>query len=206
MAFPIEPAPVDPAALSPTKSVAPDQKPGGPPPPPGPKQLYGIDDAIRLMRTLPVDDNVDLVVRVIKKTLESLSVRVPDIIDDASKRQETLKGGISEHQAAIVQLEREIEARRNEISRLEDALAETTTVRERLQLAESLQNSMTPKAPATTSRAAPPLPTSFRPKVPQEPKKSAAPLERDNKDTPIKMNLEEADQPVESTDLIEKSP
>jgi hypothetical protein len=151
---------------------------------------YGIDDAIKLMRTLPVDDNVDLVVRVMKKTLESLAVRVPDIIDDATRRQDALRAKVGEHQGAIVQLEREIEARRQEIARLEDALAETTTVRERLQLAEAtptvastppgkmsgvpvpvpvplpaLGKKLDVTQTASAARSAPPLPPTFRPKL-----------------------------------------
>jgi len=167
---------------------APQLEAGGKPPPVLPpartQPRYGIDEAIRLMRTLPVDDNVDLVVRVIKRTLESLSVKVPDIIEDAGKRQDQLRAKISEHQAAIVQLEREIDARRFDIGRLEDELAETTQVRERLQLAEALPTTpQAPKvAPPTGSSAItgqsgqsnhppppsvqkkPPLPTTFRPK------------------------------------------
>lgn len=153
-----EPTPVKPAPLPSAESKAPPQLPakaGAP--------RYGIDDAIKLMRTLPVDENVDLVVRVIKKTLESLAVKVPDIIDDAGKRQDALKSKIAEYKAAIVQFEREIDARKHEINRLEDELAETTTVRERLQLAENtaLSASVPPvklsTAPGATS-SAPPVP------------------------------------------------
>jgi len=121
-----------------------------------PMPKYGIDDAIKLMRTLPVDENVDLVVRVIKRTLESLDVKVPEIVDDAKKRQDGLRTKIAEYQAAIVQFEREIDARRHEIGRLEDELAETTTVRERLELAEATPFSMTP-TPAKASTSPNPL-------------------------------------------------
>jgi|GEM_PF-1387737 len=102
-----------------------------------PKPAYGIDDAIRLMRTLPVDQNVDLVVRVVKNTLESLHVRVTDILADAGKRQDLLRENISDLETAITHFQREIEERRQEIARLQDELAETTSVRERLQLAEA---------------------------------------------------------------------
>lgn len=161
----LEPTPVKPAPLPPAETKAPPQLPSKAGPP-----RYGIDDAIKLMRTLPVDENVDLVVRVIKKTLESLAVKVPDIIDDAGKRQEALKSKIAEYKSAIVQFEREIDARKHEINRLEDELHETTTVRERLQLAENtaLTASVPPvklsTAPATTPSAppvaAPPVPGS----------------------------------------------
>src|SRR5277367_1413451 len=43
---------------------------------------YGINKAIELMRTLP-DDNIELVVRVVKATLESTNSAVATIIKDA---------------------------------------------------------------------------------------------------------------------------
>lgn len=179
-----------------------------------PKPRYGIDDAMRLMRSLPVDENVDLVVRVMKRTLESLDVKVPDIIEDATTRQEALRDGIQEREAAIQQLEREIQTRRAEIASLEGELAETTTARERLQLAESLPSSLTPRAPtsrgAPPGRSAPPLPvrpdTTFRPKPsPADLKKavatggSTASVEGAETET-------DSDVPVESSDMLEKTP
>ncbi|MDB4998423.1 MAG: hypothetical protein JWM74_5855, partial [Myxococcaceae bacterium] len=127
-----------------------------PPMPPLPPQLpaksmpprYGIDDAIKLMRTLPVDENAELVVRVIKQTLASLSVHVADIIADATNRQETIVATINEYERAIKQFEHEIDARRHEIVRLQQELAETTSVRERLQLAEAAQTAAPPRAVA----------------------------------------------------------
>jgi hypothetical protein len=156
--------------------------------PMGHKPRYGIDDAIKLMRTLPVEDNVDLVVRVIKRTLESLNVRVGEIIEDAGSRQDFLRTKVTEAQAAIAEYEREIETRRQEIRRLEEELAETTVVRERLQLAEALPNSTPPKVgfgggrkidvsspPIAPSK--PPVPLSFRPKIGSEPLKKPTPVE-----------------------------
>jgi hypothetical protein len=184
---------------------------------------YGIDDAIKLMRTLPVDENVDLVVRVIKRTLESLSVRVPDILEDAQKRQESLRSKIAEHHGAIMQLERDIEGRRQEIARLDDELAETTTVRERLQLAEATSLAPTPtpakvtvsplsstgsnkKADVPPSRTAPPLPanaTTFRPKLSSESKKPSMPPPPPSRPDTSRPDTEdeEEEQPVESRDL-----
>ena len=43
---------------------------------------YGIAEAVRLMRGLPVDQNVELVVRVIRNTLESTGVQLSSIIDE----------------------------------------------------------------------------------------------------------------------------
>jgi hypothetical protein len=104
---------------------------------------YGIQDAILLMRTLPVDQNVELVVSVIKRTLESLEVGVPDLIEDASRRQEDLLHQVAVLEDQILELERQIQLRREEIVRLKADYAETTTVKERLEIAEAVYQGLT---------------------------------------------------------------
>lgn len=147
---------------------------------------YGIDDAIKLMRSLPVEENENLVVRVMKTTLESLKVRIGEIIEDAVKRQDVLGKKVTDYRAQIASFEREIEARRHEIHRLEEELGEVTRVKERLQAAETM--SVTPNPPqaptpgglggpavpggphahpAFRSGAAPPLPR--KPEPPKRP-------------------------------------
>ena len=141
---------------------------------------YGIDDAIKLMRTLPVEENENLVVRVMKTTLESLKVRIGDIIDDAMKRQDVLGKKVADYKAQITSFEREIEARRHEINRLEEELGEVTRVKERLTAAETM--SVTPNPPhaavgtgaghahpAYRSGGAPPIPPPRKPEPPKRP-------------------------------------
>lgn len=141
---------------------------------------YGIDDAIKLMRTLPVEENENLVVRVMKTTLESLKVRIGDIVDDAMKRQDVLGKKVADYRAQIVSFEREIEARRHEINRLEEELGEVTRVKERLLAADAM--SVTPNpfggasqapgaghAPAYRSGGAPPIPVPRKPEAPKRP-------------------------------------
>jgi len=106
------------------------------PPPVEERPSFGINEAIKLMRDLPVDQNVELVVRVIKTTLESLKVRVPDIIADAIKKQEGLTSRISTLKGEIVELDREINQRKEEIARHEADHSETASVKARLELAE----------------------------------------------------------------------
>src|SRR5262245_27309325 len=69
------------------------------PPPPQERKMqkprYGIEQAIALMRTLPVNQNVELVVHVIKATLESLDVKLLEIIEDAASKQHTLEKQIT---------------------------------------------------------------------------------------------------------------
>lgn len=149
---------------------------------------YGIDDAIKLMRTLPVEENENLVVRVMKTTLASLRVSIGDIVDDALKRQDVLGKKVADYRAQITSFEREIEARRHEINRLEEELGEVTKVKERLQAADML--SVTPNPPfggagagaggggashaphahpAFKSGAAPPVPLPRKPEAPKRP-------------------------------------
>ncbi|HEY1587680.1 MAG TPA: hypothetical protein VGH63_18405, partial [Polyangia bacterium] len=112
-----------------------------------PHPHYGIEQAITLMRALPVDQNPALVVAVIKTTLESLKVKVSDIILDAARKQKDLEERVSNLKRAIADFEKEIETRREEIGRLEADHKETTAVRGRLELAEKAQS---PSAVAKT--------------------------------------------------------
>jgi chromosome segregation ATPase len=98
---------------------------------------FGIDKAIQLMRTLPTD-NIELVVQVVKLTLESTRIKISTIIDDASRRQEDIQGRIKVLKEEIAEFEKEIAQRREEIGGLEADFAETSTVKDRLQLAEKL--------------------------------------------------------------------
>jgi hypothetical protein len=98
---------------------------------------YGIAEAIQLMRTLPTDHNGDLVVRVVRATLASLEVKLPDIIEDASRKQKTVRDRIADFHAKNAELEKQLEAHRKEIATLEADLKETTEVKDRLQQAES---------------------------------------------------------------------
>ena len=109
---------------------------------------YGIGEAIQLMRTLPVDQHPDLVVRVVRATLGSLNVHLPDIIEDASKKQKTVQDRIAAVHAQVADLEKQLEAHRRDISGLEADLKETTSVKERLQMAEKLAATTGLPAPA----------------------------------------------------------
>ncbi len=107
---------------------------------------YGIEQAIQLMRTLPQNDtSVELVVTVIKATLESLKVKVADIIDDASRKQKDLESRVANLKQAIGDFEKEIATRKEEIGRLEQDHTETTMVKGRLELAEKMGNAAAPQ-------------------------------------------------------------
>ena len=97
---------------------------------------YGIAEAIQLMRTLP-NDHVELVVRVVRATLASLDVRLPDIIEDANRKQKMVRDKIADFHAKNVELEKQLETHRKEIAALEADLKETSEVKDRLQQAEA---------------------------------------------------------------------
>jgi hypothetical protein len=115
-----------------------------------PQARYGIREAIELMRTLPAE-NVDLVVQVVKKTLESANIRIGGIIEDAGARQADIEGRISVLRQEISDLDREIISRKNEISRLEADHHEVSLVKDRLLLAEKLSAPHPAPAPTTPS-------------------------------------------------------
>jgi hypothetical protein len=98
---------------------------------------YGIDKAIELMRTLP-SENIELVVQVVKFSLESVGIHLPTIIQDAVRRQNDLQGRITALKAEIADLESEIKQRRDEIAKHEADHKETSVVRDRLELAEKI--------------------------------------------------------------------
>jgi phage shock protein A len=97
---------------------------------------YGIAETIQLMRELPGDQDGELVVRVVRATLASLKVRLPDIIEDAARKQKSTQDRIGAIVATIADLEKQLEGHRAEIASLEADLAETTSVKDRLQAAE----------------------------------------------------------------------
>jgi hypothetical protein len=110
-----------------------------------PRPAYGIENAIQLMRQLPQSDaHVELVVTVIKTTLESLKVHVSDIIEDAVRKEKDLEGRVGNLKSAIAEFEKEIQQRRDEIAKLEADHAETTSVKAKLQLAEKAQKAAAP--------------------------------------------------------------
>ena len=112
-----------------------------PAPATGPRPAYGIADAINLMRSLPQDlQTTDIVVQVIKRTLESAKIDVAAIIVDATHKEDTIEKRIRTLQEEIAHHESEIQTRTGEISRLQVDLEETSRVKERLVMAEKLTN------------------------------------------------------------------
>ena len=100
---------------------------------------YGIAETIQLMRSLPAEQNGELVVRVVRATLASLNVRLPEIIEDASRKEKFVRERIADFHAKNAELEAD--------------LKETTEVKERLQLAEGASPAPTPTPPPMPAAA-----------------------------------------------------
>ena len=81
---------------------------------------YGIDHAIELLRNLP-DENTDIVVSVVTKTLESANINISRIIEDAQNKEHTLE-------AQINQLNEEIEALQNQITQKKQQINVSTAI------------------------------------------------------------------------------
>lgn len=114
---------------------------------------YGIEDAIKLMRALPRDNN-EVVVTVVKKTLESTNIQVPDIIDDANAKEDRIRNEHQTLETEIKELQDQIAKRNHQISDLLKDLKETTDVRQRLELALELAHKQNPE-PAPQKQSAP---------------------------------------------------
>lgn len=118
------------------------------------QSAYGIDHLVRLMRELP-SGNVELVVRVLKKTLESVSISVPGLIQQASQRETELEERMAGHRRAIAALEDEIASKKRAIEELEAGYKEVMVVRERLNLALKLEQESQVKVTGAPPQTAP---------------------------------------------------
>jgi predicted RNase H-like nuclease (RuvC/YqgF family) len=96
---------------------------------------YGIEEAVGLMRKLP-DVDTDVVITVVRKTLESANVRVNEIITDAEKKEGNINKRTNTLTSEIEELQKKITLRNKEISILTKDLEETTKVKKLLQIGE----------------------------------------------------------------------
>ena len=113
---------------------------------------YGIEDAIKLMRSLPRDNN-EVVVTVVKKTLESTNIQVTDIVEDANQKETNIRNQHKTLEGEIKELQDQIAHRNQQISDLLQDLKETTDVRQRLQLAMELDGQRAAAAQPAKSQA-----------------------------------------------------
>jgi hypothetical protein len=115
-----------------------------------PAPTFGIEDAIRLMRSLPADPNIDLVVRVVRVTLSAVNVSVEEIMQDATRKEKKVRESISMLETEVSSLEEQLQARRAAIAAHQADLRETATVRERLHMADKYTPHPPPPPPGAT--------------------------------------------------------
>jgi hypothetical protein len=100
--------------------------------------------AIELMRDLPVDEDPELVLRVLRKTLTSTGVSLPEVIEASFAREKTLTESIAADRAGVERFEQEIASLRQKISGTEGVLAETRRVREHFEDALESETALVP--------------------------------------------------------------
>lgn len=122
---------------------------------------FGIADAIRLMRSLPADPNIELVVRVVRVTLGAVNVSVEDIMQDAARKEKAIQDSIAALQGQVEELEKQLYAKRCEIAAQESDLNETVTVRERLHMADKYTGHRPPPTPPDATRHGNPKPSEW---------------------------------------------
>ncbi|MES1204990.1 MAG: hypothetical protein ABUS79_03555 [Pseudomonadota bacterium] len=122
---------------------------------------FGIADTIRLMRSLPADPNIDLVVRVVRVTLGAVNVSVDEIMADAARKESQIKDGIASLETQIADMEKQLYTKRCEITALEADLKETASVREKLHLADKYTGPRPPPPPADATRIVHPKPSEW---------------------------------------------
>jgi hypothetical protein len=110
-----------------------------------PEGRFSVRQAIELLRSLPAE-NQELVMHVMRRTLESVQIRLSGIVEDAIQRQGEIEARTQGLRQEIGELEREIALRKGEIGRLDSELRDVVFLRERLQDAERLQKTEKPPA------------------------------------------------------------
>jgi hypothetical protein len=137
-------------------------------------RTYGVADLIRLLKSIPVDQHPDLVVRVVKTTLESVGVHSSLVIEDAVRQESAINEQIVILEGEIEDLSAEIQMRRDHIAKLQMDLAETTYAKERLLGVEGVAFAPAPPDPGFHSppknrSLPPPLPPPRHSNKPPEP-------------------------------------
>ncbi len=114
-------------------------RPPVPKPPTTKDKVYGIDQAIALMKRLPEAD-MRVLATVIKETLESVDIKVSAIIEDAETKEMRLEEQIKKLDTEIEDLEVMISQRKESIHEFLRNLEETRQVKNNLALATGSQS------------------------------------------------------------------
>jgi hypothetical protein len=118
---------------------------------------YGIDKAVELMRQLPIDDrNADVMIQVVRSTLESFNIKIDKILTDAEDKMDRLQLRAHTLQEEATHLEEEARKRRGEIRDLEKRVEEIAFVKARLGRSRTNEAAGAAGASAPSAGAKPP--------------------------------------------------
>jgi peptidoglycan hydrolase CwlO-like protein len=124
--------------------------------PPTPlRSKYTIEQAIKLMRSLPASKDMNLVIHVMKATLDSLNVDVSGIVADAERKLGKIQTKIDTFSDEIEKFEKEIAARREAIDVLKQEFKETHEIKGQLEVVRDSTDEESVKAAKKTKEPAP---------------------------------------------------
>jgi hypothetical protein len=87
---------------------------------------YGIEHVVQLMRSLPLEQNTELVGEVVRRTLESAHVSIDTILADAQRKEDEIHARIEALTKAIEEMQQEIGSRRKHVMDLQAQLTDIT--------------------------------------------------------------------------------
>ena len=96
----------------------------------GSSVTYSIDDAIKLIRSLPEEDKNTM--QIVKRTLESTHIVISDLIEDAARKESQLEKRATKLQIEIEELQSKIDRRKEEIFAMQERLRDTAKIKEKL--------------------------------------------------------------------------
>jgi hypothetical protein len=101
---------------------------------PGTSTGYTIEQALDLLKSVPTEGMPEkLVVQVIRTTLESVGISIPQLLEDAARRQDQVTNEIVRIQGEIASLHQAIEEKSAQVAYYQEQLGEIGSLRERFE-------------------------------------------------------------------------
>lgn len=95
---------------------------------------YTVEQAIELMKSVPTEGMSErVVVQVIRTTLESVGISIPELLAAASRRQDEVTNEIVRIQGEIASLHQAIEEKSAQVAYYQEQLGEIGSLRERFE-------------------------------------------------------------------------
>ncbi|MCP4604276.1 MAG: hypothetical protein GY847_27775 [Proteobacteria bacterium] len=95
---------------------------------------YTIEQALQLMRELPLEGmNEKLIISVMRSTLESAGVSIPNLLSMSNERQDQITNEIVRLQGEIASLNEAIQQKTAQVQAYQEGLADIGSLRERFE-------------------------------------------------------------------------